>query len=215
METMKSRPAATPKSVPSARAARCTRTATAAARSRSRRDGSALARRPAASQRTSARRTGGERAGILALFGLVLLVCGWGRRTGQRHTWSPPSGLGGARAMLLLLGLGVPQRPLAALEADLADFEAVLERGGEGAGADLRLGRRADLLGDPEARAHFRALQVRRRAPDRVAPLLRGDGGEDGGDAAPETAHALCIKQHATKAEPEPSPARTTHLRRR
>ena len=34
-------------------------------------------------------------------------------------------------AMLLLLALGVPQRPLAALEADLADFEAVLERSGQ------------------------------------------------------------------------------------
>ena len=98
-----------------------------------------------------------------------------------------------ARAMLLLLALGVPQRPLAALEADLADFEAVLERGGKGAdpepiyaSVDVR------ICSAIPARAHVRALQVRRRAPDRVAPLLRGDGGEDGvGRRAGDGARAL------------------------
>ena len=107
--------------------------------------------------------------------------------------------------MLLLLALGVPQRPLAALEADLADFEAVLERGGKEppepiyASVDVRICSAIPKLERTFAHCKFVAehrIEWLRCFEETVEKMAW--------DAAPETAHALCIKQHATKAEPEP-----------
>ena len=110
--------------------------------------------------------------------------------------------------MLLLLALGVPQRPLAALEADLADFEAVLERAGQQkkeppepiyVSVDVRICSAIPKLERTFAHCKFVAehrIEWLRCFEETVEKMAW--------DAAPETAHALCIKQHATKAEPEP-----------
>ena len=81
--------------------------------------------------------------------------------------------------MLLLLALGVPQRPLAALEADLADFEAVLERGGKEppepiyASVDVRICSAIPKLERTFAHCKFRRLRCRPPPPPPPQPSQR------------------------------------------
>ena len=109
--------------------------------------------------------------------------------------------------MLLLLALGVPQRPLAALEADLADFEAVLERSGQQkqeppepiyVSVDVRICSAIPKLERTFAHCKFVAehrIEWLRCFEETVEKMAV--------DAAPDEARALCIKQHATEKEPE------------
>ena len=109
--------------------------------------------------------------------------------------------------MLLLLALGVPQRPLAALEADLADFEAALERSGQQkkeppepiyVSVDVRICSAIPKLERTFAHCKFVAehrIEWLRCFEETVEKMAV--------DAAPDEARALCIKQHATEKEPE------------